>query len=93
MKRSLKLIARWSAALLLSLLIALPGAFAAATFGFSLAEQEYYEGRERPPLGEDDLGLGLVALGAIVLYGSGAFIVVWPFALWGSYRFVRRVVV
>lgn len=93
MGRSLKLIARWSAALLLSLMIALPGAFAAAIFGASLAEQEYYAGRERPPLGEDDLGLGLVAAGAIFLYGAGAFIVVWPFALWGSYRFVRRVVV
>jgi hypothetical protein len=93
MGRSLKFIAHWSAALLLSLLIALPGAFAAATFGASLAEREYYAGRERPPLGEDDLGLGLVAVGAFFLYGTGAFIVVWPFALWGSYRFVRRVVV
>jgi hypothetical protein len=93
MGQSLKLIARWSAALLLSLLITLPCAFAAAIFGASLTEQEYYAGRERPPLGEDDLGLGLAALGATMLYGAGAFVVVWPLALWGSYRFARRVVV
>jgi hypothetical protein len=90
MGRPLKLIARWMAALLLSLLIALPAALAAATFGASLAEEEYYEGRERPPLGEDDLGFGLYGLAAIVVYGAGSFIVVWPFAFWGSYRLVRR---
>ncbi len=89
--RAATVLARWIAATLLSVLVTLPPALAVASFGVQLEENKYYAGRQRPPQGQDDLGLGFVGLSALIVYGGGSFIVLWPFALWGSYRLVRKV--
>lgn len=90
MKRLLAILTRWLVAAVASLLIALPTALTVAVLGAQHAEEKYYEGRERPPLGEDDLGLGMIGVAAIVGYGGGAFVVVWPLGTWLVNKWLRK---
>jgi hypothetical protein len=90
MKRLATNLIRWLIAALASLLIAVPTAFTAAVLGVGHADKTYYEGRERPPLGEDDLGFGLFAVGAGFGYGGGTFVLIWPIGTWLANRWLRK---
>jgi hypothetical protein len=88
--RIAKLITRWLAILSLSLLVTLPLVIGITALGTHIDVETYYEKYGRPPVGEDDLGVGFVGLSALVVYSVGSFVVIWPFALWGSHKIFRR---
>lgn len=89
MGRVAKLVVRCTAAAVLSLLVTLPTSMGIASYAAHVLEERYYAGMERPPLGEDDLGIGFVGVAAIGLFGLSVA-VLWPLAFWGSYRLVRK---
>jgi hypothetical protein len=84
----LMFIARWLLILLLSIAIMFPPVWAIANWGMEKAEAEHRAAQPKPPAAQ---GMGLRGLGALVAYTVGSFIVIWPLAVWGSYRLLRSI--
>ena len=91
MNRAIRALARWTAVLALSLVIASPLVIAATLFGIEFSMESFYQLNGRPPLGEKDIGVGLVGLGTTGMWLVGSFVVLWPLSTIAAYFVVRRV--
>ena len=84
------LLVRWTLIVSLSIAIMLPPIWAISAWAVERAEAQHRATRKPAP-GQKDFGFGLRGLEALVFYTAGSFVVIWPVALWASWRLLRNV--